>query len=129
MITRNRLIILLVCRNNEMTIYGNKTLTGKFQKLLEMKDGGFIFENREYGWSDITKIKRYDSAFWNLLFYQGGTPRAYIYLKDNKCIKLQGKILQTENEEPTTTFVTGATNAYSELIAIITKNTAHLKKT
>ncbi len=105
-----------------MSIYGYKKLNGDFEKVIEITDAGFNFKDKEYQYKDIIKIKRYDSMFWNLLFYQGGTPRAYIYLNDNKCIKLFGKTLQKENEKMNNDFVTGASIAYHEVINALKEN-------
>jgi hypothetical protein len=102
-----------------MTIYGHRKLSSQFRKILELEQGGFVFEGKHYNWNEIKKIKRYDSPFWNLLFYQGGTPRAYIYLKDGKCIRIRGRIFEQEGKKPEVGFVQGATAAYDELLNLI----------
>ena len=97
-----------------------KRENGKFEKIIEIHDDGFVFDNKRYKWNDIKRIKRYDSILCNLLFYQGGTPRAYIYLNDGKCIKLRGRILQKENEHLDIDSIKGSSSAYKELIELLT---------
>lgn len=102
-----------------MAIYGHRHLSSIFKKLLEVRPDDFVFEGKRYDWSDIKKIKRYDSPLWSLFFYQGGTPVAYIYLKDGKRIRIRGRVLEKEGEKPEVGFVRGASKAYDELLNLM----------
>ena len=105
--------------NNKITVYGHRHLGPVFKKLLEVGPDGFVFEGKHYNWNDIKNIKRYDSPFWNLLFYQGGTPIAYIYLKDGKRIRIRGRVFEKEREKAEVGFVRGTSKAYDELLNLM----------
>jgi len=104
-----------------MATYGHCHLGFTFRRLLEVKPDGFIYRGKHYQWDGINKIKRYDSPSWNLLFYQVGTPLAYVYLKDGKRICIRGRVLQKEGEKSEVGFIRGATKAYDELLNLLEK--------
>jgi hypothetical protein len=101
-----------------MAIYGHRHLESSFEQLLEINQDGFTYKGNHYGWKDIKKIKRYDSIFWNLFFYQGGAPVAYVFLKDGKRIRIRGRVLERKGDKPNIDFVGGKSSAYVELMSI-----------
>jgi deoxyadenosine/deoxycytidine kinase len=104
---------------NEKATYGHSGLTGSFDPIMSVEDEGFWCDGKHYHWGDIVKIKRYDSAFWALLFYTGGAPVAYIYLKDGRRIKIRGRLLEREPEASNVNFLRGTTQAYDHLMRLI----------
>ena len=79
---------------------------------------GIEFDNNKYNWTEVDKIKKYDSFFWSLLFYQAGTPLTYIYFKDNNILKIRGRALEKIDEKGSIDS-SGRSSAYKELIYFI----------
>jgi hypothetical protein len=102
----------------EAVTYGHR-LFGNFKPLLTIKSEGFEYKGGRYQWSDIEKLKRYDSLFWSLVFYQAGTPLAYIFLRNGERIRIRGRVLEREAAKSNVAFVRGATSAYDELMELI----------
>jgi hypothetical protein len=111
---------------NEKTIYGHRGLFGAFDPIASVDDSGFLFKGKHYRWTDITKIKRYDSMFWSLFFYQAGAPVAYIYLNDGRRVRIRGRLLETEHERTRVDFLKGTTQAYEKLMEFIATKTKGL---
>lgn len=104
---------------NEKITYGHRHVGFAFLPILSIVPEGFEHKGKSYKWSDISKIKRYDSAFWSLLFSQAGTPLAYLYLNDGTKIKIRGRVLEKEGEKSNVSFVEGSTEAYYQLMELI----------
>ena len=104
---------------NEKITYGHRHVGSVFMPILSIVPEGFEHKGKSYKWSDINKIKRYDSAFWSLLFYQAGTPLAYLYLNDGTKIKIRGRVLEKEGEKSKVSFIEGSTETYSQLMELI----------
>ena len=108
----------------DKTTFGYRSWINKFKPLLSIRTDGFEYENNFYQWSDIKKIKRYDSPFWSLFFYQAGTPLAYIFLMNGTKIKIRGRYLEESGKKAKVDFIVGRTEAYKELIKIFEEKTA-----
>jgi hypothetical protein len=109
---------------NEKVTYGHRHLGCFFKPIISIGVDGFEYKDRFYKWADIKKIKRYDSAFWSLLFYQAGTPLAYLYLKDGTKIKIRGRVLEKEGMKSSVSSSRGTTNTYDQLMELIAGRTA-----
>ena len=101
------------------TVYGHLHLGFIFCRLLELYNDGFIYCKKHYQWKDIEKIIRKDSVFWNLLFYQAGTPIAYIYLKDGSKMRIRGRVLQKKGEKSNINPIRSTTKTYDEFISFL----------
>lgn len=100
--------------------YGYRRSNGAPEEVIAVAQDGFDHKSKRYQWSDIRKIKRYDSVFWSLLFYQAGTPLAYIYLKDGNRIIIRGRFLERiGGGSGAVDFITGQSAAYRELLDYI----------
>jgi hypothetical protein len=108
----------------EMAVYGHSHIGNIFEDILEISEDGFIYDGKQYRWADIKKIKRYDSLFWSLFFYQGGTPVAYVFLNDGKRIRIRGRVLMKKGEQSDLDFFSGKSRAYEELLDLIEKKRA-----
>ncbi len=95
------------------------------KELIEILPDGFLFAGKKYAWSDIKKIQRYDTAFWNFIFWQGGTPVAYIYMSDGKRIRIRGRTVSKKGKSSSVQFFSGKSSAYEELIGIFEKYSMH----
>jgi hypothetical protein len=101
------------------TVYGHIHIGNKFEQVIEITQDGFVYDSKHYSWTDIKKIKRYDSLFWSLLFYQGGAPVAYIFLNDGKRIRIRGRILERKGEQSDIDSSSGKSSAYEELLDLL----------
>ncbi len=109
---------------NEKVIYGHRHLGGLFEPIISVGQDGFEHKGKLYQWTDIKKIKKYDSIFWSFMFYQAGTPLAYLFLNDGSRIKIRGRVLEKEEVKQKVDFVRGTTETYDQLMELIAKKTA-----
>jgi hypothetical protein len=103
--------------------YYHKHLGFYRKEILDTSESGFTFRDKQYSWADVTKIKRYDSAFWSTLFYQAGTPLSYIFLNDGSRIKLRGRVIEREGSVNGVDFMSGRSGAYEDLMNQFARNT------
>ena len=109
---------------NEKVIYGHRHLGCMFKPIITIGSDGFEYKDRLYKWSDIKKIKRYDSFFRSLLLYQAGAPLAYIYLNNGTRIKIRGRALEKEGRHSNVSSSRGTTRAYDQLMNLISEKIA-----
>ena len=112
---------------NNHAIYIYRHL-GKFKKeAFSISPEGIQFENKQYKWTEIAKIKRYDSFLRSLLFYQAGAPLTYIYFRDKKVLKIRGRVLEKSGEKGTVGSL-ARSSAYEEVIQFIENKMNEIKK-
>jgi hypothetical protein len=92
---------------------------GQFRTVLKCDQDSLVYKGKSYSWSSIVKFKRYDSAFYNYLFWQGGTPLLYIYLNDGKIIRLRGGRLRKNGDDRSASFLGSTTPAYDYLVGLL----------
>lgn len=106
---------------NQKTAYGHSRFGFPWQELLSVGDDGLDCNGKSYHWSDIKKVKRYDSLFWAFLLGQAGAPMTYIFLNDGTRIRIRGRFLQREGEgqKSKVDFLRGSTITYDVLMDFI----------
>ncbi|MHC4200451.1 MAG: hypothetical protein ACYSU0_10705 [Planctomycetota bacterium] len=113
----------------QRTTYGHRRFFGLvWQKLLSVGVDGFDYGGRSYVWSDIKRIKRYDSFCWTLFCYNAGAPVTYLFLEDGNRIRILGRFLEGEGEKSRASFLRGATTTYWGLVGFIEKKVASLRE-
>ncbi len=107
--------------------YGYKHLGIFYKEFLIVGRNGFIYKGRRYGWSDITEIRRYDTAFWSFVFHTVA-PVSYVFLKDGSRIRLYGACLLKNGDGGSKDFFRNTSAAYEELVAFLEKKVASVRR-
>jgi hypothetical protein len=104
-----------------MTTYGHRHLGLFFWPFVEVREDGFLFHATEYDWGDIERVEVYDSPLDPLagFFFAWGYPTATIYLRDGKNIRLKGRALEQRGVKAEVGFLSGKSDAFRELIALL----------
>ena len=112
---------------DQKTAYGHRRFFGLlWQELLSVDADGFDYDGRSYVWSDIKKMRRYDSVLWAFFLRMAGAPVTYIFLKDGNRIRILGRLLEREGEKSEASFFRGTTPTYEGLIGFIEEKVASL---
>lgn len=89
-----------------------------YKRIIVINENGLIYKNKEYSWSEVKEITRFDSHFYTLFFFQYGYPLSIIRLKDGNKIYLHGRVLHEEGKKDEWTLF-NTTKAYKKLMTFI----------
>lgn len=111
-----------------MALYGHRQLSIFFRPLVETSDTGFCFKGKQYGWNDVSDLSVWepDVAFRSLLGYPAAIPRAKIFLKDGKKIRINGRVLEKKGRKPRVGFSSCKSDAFDELVALFKAHAVRL---
>ena len=105
-----------------MPTYGHRHLGFFFRPLVEVHQHGLLFSGTEYDWGAIERVEVYDCALDPLVWFAfagGRHPTATVYLKDGKNIRLDARALEKHGVKPEIGFLSGKSDAFQELIAVL----------